>query len=99
VYTCKKGVWRAEGETQVSTWEELAVRAPRGAILCGEMDRNGRAALEKRRDLEFSPPHLSVRRAGVLAECAAALLHESKEHPGMPLPIYLHTLGIRAANS
>jgi tRNA threonylcarbamoyladenosine biosynthesis protein TsaB len=99
LYQCKKGEWRAEGETQASTWEELAARAPRNAILCGEADRDGRAILEKRRDLECCPPHLSVRRSAVLAERAAALLGESKERPGMPLPVYLHTIGTPAAES
>jgi tRNA threonylcarbamoyladenosine biosynthesis protein TsaB len=84
--------WKAAGEPRVSTWEELADDAPKRARICGEIDRAGRAALAKRRDLKYAPPHRNERRAAVLAELAAEHLRDPETRPMMLQPIYLDTV-------
>ncbi len=83
--------WKAAGEPLVLTWEELAANAPRRARVCGEIDRQGKAALAKRRDLKFAPPHRNARRAGALAEIAAERLRDPGTRPMILQPIYLNT--------
>lgn len=98
-YQALKGVWQAGGVTQVSDWATLAANAPRKALICGEIDRDGRATIEKRRDLTIAPPHVCLRRAGVLAQLAAEKLREVKGRPPLPLPVYLPTLDGAAVES
>lgn len=81
--------WKSAGELRVSTWEELAPEAPKRARICGEIDRAGRAALAKRRDLRFAPPHRNARRAAVLAEMTAEHWRDPETRPMMLQPIYL----------
>jgi tRNA threonylcarbamoyladenosine biosynthesis protein TsaB len=83
------GKWKPDGEARVSTWDELAAGAPRRARVCGEIDRAGKAALAKRRDLKHAPPHRNLRRAGVLAEIAAEHWRDPETRPMMLQPIYL----------
>lgn len=90
-YRSSKTGWQPAGEACVSTWAELAERAPRKARLGGDIDRTGQAALAKRRDLKIEPPHCSIRRAGVLAELAAVKLAAGAGRPELVRPIYLPT--------
>jgi tRNA threonylcarbamoyladenosine biosynthesis protein TsaB len=90
--------WKAEGDPQISTWEELAAGAPKRARICGEIDRAGKAALAKRRDLKIAPPHRNTRRAGVLAEMAAEHWRDPETRPMMLQPIYLDSLRKTAAS-
>lgn len=90
--------WKAEGEPRVSTWEELAAAAPKRARICGEIDRTGKAALAKRRDLKIAPPHRNIRRAGVLAEMTAEHWRDPETRPMMLQPIYLDSLRKAAAS-
>ena len=83
------GKWKADGEPRVSGWEELAASAPRRARICGEIDRAGKAALARRRDLKIAPPHRNMRRAGLLAEIAAEHLRNPETLPMLLRPIYL----------
>jgi tRNA threonylcarbamoyladenosine biosynthesis protein TsaB len=83
--------WKAAGDALVLTWEELAANAPRRARVCGEIDRQGKAVLAKRRDLKFAPPHRNARRAGALAEIAAERLRDPGTRPMILQPIYLNT--------
>jgi tRNA threonylcarbamoyladenosine biosynthesis protein TsaB len=89
VYRAVAKKWKSAGEPRVSTWEELAAGAPKRARICGEIDRAGRAALAKRRDLKFAPPHRNLRRAAVLAEMAAEHLRDPETRPMLLQPIYL----------
>jgi tRNA threonylcarbamoyladenosine biosynthesis protein TsaB len=81
--------WKAVGEPRVSDWAELAADAPKRARICGEIDRAGREALAKRRDLKYAPPYGNVRRAAVLAELTAERLRDPETRPMMLQPIYL----------
>lgn len=91
-YRAVAGKWKASGEPRVSTWEELAEGAPRRARICGEIDRAGKAALAKRRDLKIAPPHRNTRRAGVLAEMTAEHWRDPETRPMMLQPIYLDAI-------
>ena len=88
----RRGKWKAAGEPRVSTWEELAAEAPKRARVCGEIDRAGKAALAKRRDLKIAPPHRNTRRAGVLAEMTAEHWRDPETRPMMLQPIYLDSI-------
>lgn len=84
--------WKAAGEPRVSTWEELAAEAPKRARICGEIDRAGKAAFAKRRDLKFAPPHRNARRAAVLAEMTTEHWRDPETRPMMLQPIYLDSV-------
>jgi tRNA threonylcarbamoyladenosine biosynthesis protein TsaB len=94
-YKASAGAWKAAGEPRVSTWEELAAAAPKRARVCGEIDRAGRAALAKRRDLRIAPPYRNLRRAGVLAEIAAEHARDPETRPMLLQPIYLDALNTK----
>jgi tRNA threonylcarbamoyladenosine biosynthesis protein TsaB len=91
-YHAAAGKWKAAGEPRVSTWEELAAEAPKRARICGEIDRAGKEALAKRRDLKIAPPHRNTRRAGVLAEMTAEHWRDPETRPMLLQPIYLDTI-------
>jgi tRNA threonylcarbamoyladenosine biosynthesis protein TsaB len=92
VYRAVGKKWKASGEARVSTWEELAADAPRRARVCGEIDRAGKDALAKRRDLKIAPPHRNLRRAGVLAELTAEHWRDPETRPMLLQPIYLDSI-------
>jgi tRNA threonylcarbamoyladenosine biosynthesis protein TsaB len=91
MYRSSGDKWKASGDALVLSWEELAANAPRRARICGEIDRAGTAALAKRRDLKFAPPHRNARRAGVLAEITAERLRDPATRPMILQPIYLNS--------
>jgi tRNA threonylcarbamoyladenosine biosynthesis protein TsaB len=91
-YRATAGKWKTSGEPHVSTWEELAAVAPRRARICGEVDRVGKSALAKRRDLKLAPPHRNMRRASVLAEIAAEHWRDPETRPMLLQPIYLDAI-------
>ncbi|HEY5119303.1 MAG TPA: tRNA (adenosine(37)-N6)-threonylcarbamoyltransferase complex dimerization subunit type 1 TsaB [Anaerolineales bacterium] len=91
MYHSSGGKWKASGDALVLSWEELAANAPRRARICGEIDRAGKAALAKRRDLKFAPPHRNTRRAGALAEMTAERLRDPATRPMILQPIYLNS--------
>jgi tRNA threonylcarbamoyladenosine biosynthesis protein TsaB len=91
-YKATAGKWKVAEEPRVSTWEELAAEAPKRARVCGEIDRAGKAALAKRRDLKLAPPHRNTRRAGVLAEMTAEHWRDPETRPMMLQPIYLDSI-------
>jgi tRNA threonylcarbamoyladenosine biosynthesis protein TsaB len=90
-YSFENDAWRAQTDPRAVSWPELAEQVREGARVCGEIDKAGYAALEKRKDLRLAPAHLCVRRAGVLADLAQKRLREA---PGLlpPIrPIYLNS--------
>ena len=91
MYHAVGGKWKASGDALVLSWDELAANAPRRARICGEIDRAGKAALAKRRDLRFAPPHRNIRRAGALAEMTAERLRDPATRPMILQPIYLNS--------
>jgi tRNA threonylcarbamoyladenosine biosynthesis protein TsaB len=99
VFRPGKRAWLADGAPQVTDVAALVAATPRKALVCGELDRDGQAAIAKRRDLKLAPPHLCLRRAGVLATLAAEKLQEAKGRPPLPMPVYLHTLESPVAES
>jgi tRNA threonylcarbamoyladenosine biosynthesis protein TsaB len=98
-YRPAKRVWLPDGAPQVTDGATLAAAAPRRALLCGEIERQALAALAKRRDLKIAPPHLLLRRAGVLAALAVETLRNQKERPPLPRLVYLHTLATSVPES
>ncbi|MBN1438989.1 MAG: tRNA (adenosine(37)-N6)-threonylcarbamoyltransferase complex dimerization subunit type 1 TsaB [Anaerolineales bacterium] len=88
-YRASAGKWKAAGQPCVGSWEALAAEAPKRARICGDVDRAGRAALAKRRDLKIAPAHRNLRRAGVLAEITAEHRRDPETRPMMLQPIYL----------
>jgi tRNA threonylcarbamoyladenosine biosynthesis protein TsaB len=91
MYRASSGKWKASGDALVLSWEELAANAPRRARICGEIDRAGKAALAKRRDLKIAAPHRNIRRAGALAEMTAEQLRDPATRPMILQPIYLNS--------
>jgi tRNA threonylcarbamoyladenosine biosynthesis protein TsaB len=84
--------WRMQGEPRVFSWPQLAAQAAAKAWVCGEIDKAGFAALERRKDLRPAPAFLNMRRAGVLAELAEHRLRD-REIPLPPLqPVYLNSV-------
>jgi hypothetical protein len=71
--------------------KELIEWLPRGAIVCGELDRELREALAPRRDLRVAPAAAALRRAGYLAEMVWQRLREGTPEAGPLTPIYLST--------
>jgi tRNA threonylcarbamoyladenosine biosynthesis protein TsaB len=84
--------WHAEKPPVGISWQELADQAAEGSMVCGEIDTEGYAALEKRKDLKIAPAPLNVRRAGVLAALAQDRLREHHGPPPPLQPIYLSTI-------
>ncbi len=86
------GGWAAQAPPALSTVEDLAGALDGPAIFAGEISPADRAALRaaSRPGIHVLPPALALRRAGYLAELAAARL-EAGEHddPATLSPIYL----------
>jgi tRNA threonylcarbamoyladenosine biosynthesis protein TsaB len=96
-YRWRKGRWSSQVEPQLMKWEDLFARVDGPAYLTGEIDANGRDALEAARakqvPVELVLPVYRLRRAGFLAEEALTQLKEDKEgfNPNKVMPIYVKT--------
>lgn len=90
-YRWRKGWQRQEGP-HLTTWESLTAGIEQPVLFCGEMDQEGRAALEQLEGLvEILPPAFCLRRAGFLAELAWNRIRRGETDDPLALtPIYLH---------
>lgn len=96
-YRLKKGRWEADGEPQITDWDEVLPTLTEPYLLCGEIDAKGREAIETQRrtrdiPLWIAPVAQRGRRAGLLAVEAWRLFEEGDPDAFAPqhlLPIYL----------
>jgi tRNA threonylcarbamoyladenosine biosynthesis protein TsaB len=88
-YRWQSRAWRAEGEVSSFDVQALVEWLPRGAIVCGELDRQLREALAPRRDLRVATAAAALRRAGYLAEMVWQRIREGAMETEPLAPIYL----------
>ncbi|MBL8130733.1 MAG: tRNA (adenosine(37)-N6)-threonylcarbamoyltransferase complex dimerization subunit type 1 TsaB [Anaerolineae bacterium] len=97
-YQWRKGVWKARGEPENMTWQELIASIDGVATLTGEIDPAGYellcAAQSGGASIQVLPASVRLRRAGTLAEIAWGLLREQGADafpPQSVTPVYIHT--------
>ncbi|MCB9453683.1 MAG: tRNA (adenosine(37)-N6)-threonylcarbamoyltransferase complex dimerization subunit type 1 TsaB [Anaerolineaceae bacterium] len=101
-YRRSKGEWQPRGEPQLMDWETLFASIDGAAILTGELNEAGFAALEaaqaKAVPVKLMPPVYRLRRAGFLAEVALERLQADPTgfDPANVLPFYIKTKDIPA---
>lgn len=92
-YQNAEGSWKESAPPKVYTWAALVEAIPRRSSVCGEMGEEGRALLERRRDVKIMPGAWSLRRAGYLAELAWEKLRVGDSTPVEDLaPLYLNSV-------
>jgi tRNA threonylcarbamoyladenosine biosynthesis protein TsaB len=90
--------WEVQGEPVNLTWAELVSLIDRETIICGEVGNTGRTALEEVELVHITPPALSVRRPGILAELAWERMRSGElDDPATLTPIYLKSRSIGEA--
>ncbi|HNT73687.1 MAG TPA: tRNA (adenosine(37)-N6)-threonylcarbamoyltransferase complex dimerization subunit type 1 TsaB [Anaerolineae bacterium] len=91
-YRYQEDRWQVEGDVAIATWDELAEQLAEPALLVGEVDTAGHAALQARRKLlTFPPPAWHLRRAGFLADLGVERLRAGQTADALTLtPIYVH---------
>jgi len=91
-YTAQGGEWKSDGETLVTTVEELAARIHKPSLVCGELTADERQLLaRKRKNVILSSPAQCVRRPALLAELAWKRYQNGQRDEVVSLaPIYLH---------
>lgn len=96
-YRWSKGRWIHRGDPQTMDWETLFKSVDGPAYLTGDLNAEGRAALEtaqaKDIPVKLVPSAHRLRRAGFLAQEALERLAESKEgfEPAKLIPLYVKT--------
>jgi tRNA threonylcarbamoyladenosine biosynthesis protein TsaB len=99
-YRWNKGVWHPRGEAQLMDWETLFTSIDGAAVLTGELNAAGFAALETAQanavPVRLMPPVYRLRRAGFLAELAWERLKQDPTgfDPAQVLPFYIKTKDI-----
>lgn len=91
-YQAEAGAWKAQGEPQMTTAEELAQKLEKPTLIAGELNLTERQALARRRKFAqiVSPAH-ALRRPSFLAELAWERWHAGQLDDVITLaPIYLH---------
>ncbi|HAF61116.1 MAG TPA: tRNA (adenosine(37)-N6)-threonylcarbamoyltransferase complex dimerization subunit type 1 TsaB [Anaerolineaceae bacterium] len=87
-------MWKEEGETFVTTPQELSENIYTETIICGEMDHEMRRIIGRKwKKAQLCSPSASIRRASTLAELASIRLSKDMtDDPALLAPIYLHTI-------
>lgn len=71
-YRWRKGQWAMQGEAEIFAWDALLERQKGAVMITGEVDEDGREAIERARQtnpqLTLAPAPRRLRRAGFLAE-------------------------------
>jgi tRNA threonylcarbamoyladenosine biosynthesis protein TsaB len=99
-YQWRKGRWKGRGEAQLMDWATLIASIDGAALLTGEIDEIGRAAIAEAAAREvpitLAPAVYRLRRAGFLAEEAWARLREPNDSfPAAAVtPLYVKTKDI-----
>lgn len=91
-YQAEAGMWKAQGEPQMTTAEELAQQLEKPTLIAGELNLVERQALARRRKYAqiVSPAH-ALRRPSFLAELAWERWRAGQVDDVITLsPIYLH---------
>lgn len=91
-YRYQENRWQVEGDVAIATWDELVEQLTEPALLVGEVDAAGHAALQARRkQIIFPPPAWHLRRAGFLADLGLTLLRAGQTADALTLtPLYVH---------
>lgn len=95
-YRAKKGRWMPDGVPAITTWDALLAGLEGSFYVTGEVEEDGRKALEEARARDISvtlvSPAYRARRAGFLAQEAWRRLQEADADtfkPAKLLPVYL----------
>jgi tRNA threonylcarbamoyladenosine biosynthesis protein TsaB len=92
-YKWAKRGWKAQGDPQGFTWDELRARWSSPAYLCGDFSTGERAAWKDVPGATLSEPALSVRRPGILAVIGWEMQQARKPADALRLtPLYLSRL-------
>lgn len=93
-YRWNEGEWQVQGNTQVSTWDEVVGALDTPTLFAGEIDAAGTKALRRRRSKVYLlSPASGLRRAGFLAEIAWERFKKSRmDDPATLAPIYTNVL-------
>ncbi len=85
--------WRAEGEAEILTAEELAQRIRKPTVVCGELTEEERARLARKyKTVHLPSPAACARRPAWVAELAWRRWQQGESDAAASLaPIYLHT--------
>lgn len=89
-YQWRKGRWKGRGEPQLMDWATLIASIDGAALLTGEIDEQGRAAIAAAHEvpITLAPAVHRLRRAGYLAEEAWSRLREASEGEGKGYEAY-----------
>ncbi|MBK8021678.1 MAG: tRNA (adenosine(37)-N6)-threonylcarbamoyltransferase complex dimerization subunit type 1 TsaB [Chloroflexi bacterium] len=97
-YQWRKGEWKARGDAENMTWDELIASIDGVATITGEVDAAGRerldAAIAEGATLQVLPATVRLRRAGALAEIGWRRLREEGAEafpPESVAPVYIQT--------
>ncbi len=91
-YEVQDGKWKARGEPQITTAEELVLKLNRPTLVVGELSAAERQVLSRRRkNAIMASPAQSLRRPSYLAEIAWERWRQGQADEVISLaPIYLH---------
>ena len=93
MYKWQRGLWRAEGEGETFTWQELLQRLEDPLYICGELTSAQREALGEAPGVKLAPPALCVRRPSILADMAWKRVRAGEiGDAASVVPTYLGTL-------
>ncbi|MCC7449042.1 MAG: tRNA (adenosine(37)-N6)-threonylcarbamoyltransferase complex dimerization subunit type 1 TsaB [Anaerolineae bacterium] len=89
-------VWIGRGDLRIVAWDAVLVDIAGTAVICGEIDADGRAMIERsNKPLHITPPAYRLRRAGFLAELAWARWQRGQtDDLAAVTPLYLHQPGV-----
>lgn len=84
-----QGGWQCRQGPELTTWEGLAAKLERPALICGEIEGAGHEALRGATHVEIVSPAMALRRAGFLAELGWQRLRRGQvDSPSALLPLY-----------
>ncbi len=88
--------WTSQHDLQIISWEGVLDRIVNATIITGEIDPEGRAAIDRSgKPIQLAAPAFALRRAGFLAELAWARWRSGHmDDPGAVVPLYLHQPGV-----
>jgi tRNA threonylcarbamoyladenosine biosynthesis protein TsaB len=93
-YRWHEGEWRAEGEPEITTFEEVVASLESPTLFAGEIGQAGAKLLRRRRSKAYLlSPAASLRRAGYLAEIGWERFKRNRMDNAATLsPVYLNIL-------
>ncbi|MEP7286344.1 MAG: tRNA (adenosine(37)-N6)-threonylcarbamoyltransferase complex dimerization subunit type 1 TsaB [Chloroflexota bacterium] len=93
------GRWIAQNDTKIAAWQTILDSIEGETTISGEIDAEGRAAIEQAlsvgKPLHVASPAYALRRAGFLADLAWQRWHDSPGDEALTaVPLYLHQPGV-----